>query len=133
MPPKIVQVNIEGVSVAHFDTAIQELKDLIGGSNSNGFVTPITVFNIGGYDYTIDQNGVFNPGDFVGGSGANKSLIDIDGYKWNISNDNNGALIKVRENLPIGGPRTFVLMLNGSSIYAIGIDTTGNFEPKELI
>lgn len=131
MPPKIVQVNIEGVSVAHFDTAIQELKDLIGGSNSNGFVTPITVFNIGGYDYTIDQNGVFNPGDFVGGSGPNKNWVDVDGYNWEVTNDNNGELVPTRLT-QVGGPRTFVLMINGNSIYAIGIDTTGEFESKEL-
>lgn len=129
---KIVQVNIEGVSTAHFDQAVQEIKDLIGGSNSNGFVTPITVFNIGGYDYTIDQNGVFNPGDFVGGSGPDRNWVDVDGYNWVVSNDNNGALSPVRGN-QVGGIRTFVLMINGTNIYAIGIDTNGNFEPKELI
>lgn len=128
---KTVIVNIEGVSVAHFDTAIQELKDLIGGSNSNGFVTPITVFNIGEYEYTIDQNGIFNPGDNVGGSAALKYWVDVNGDKWEVSNDNNGVLVKTNIGF-VGGTRTFVLMINGNSIYAIGIDITGEFEPKEL-
>jgi hypothetical protein len=129
---KNVTINIEGVSTAHFDQSVQEIKDLISGGNSSGFTTPITVFNIGGYDYTIDQNGIFNPGDFVGGSGPDRIWVDADGYSWLVSNDNNGALSPVRGN-QVGGVRTFVLMINGTNIYAIGIDTNGNFEPKELI
>lgn len=105
-------------------------KVLAVPTNASEIVAPVESIAIGGYQYTIDQNGVFTPGDLINGNSP-KYWVDIDGYRWEVSSDDTAALVKVRGD-QVGGPRTFVLMRNGNFIYAVGIDTTGGFEPKDL-
>jgi hypothetical protein len=103
-------------------------KNILIGGTTSGIATPVDVFNVTGWIFEIDLNGVPQAIGNPGGGEAYFQLTDRNGGRWKIAADETGVLTKELQGY-FGGARTFkVVSAENDAVWMIGIDVTGEFE-----